>query len=184
MVKSKVALFAPCLVFEKLQNEAPLDPAKFQADALAQRLSVAGQEYLRTKNYETMPVADYKEEEAAALIAKLKPSACRIARGSLTTEARSNMAEFASHAGPVLLFAEFLRIRTGDKAYWSPITGGLGPSQSETLMTAALIDPNSGTVVWKNEILVRKVVKPDSKDNELDKALALLFASSSAVPVH
>lgn len=184
VAKTKVVFFAPCLIFEKLQNESPLDPAKFQVEALVQRLSAAGEEYLRSKDYQVVPADEYKEAETTALIAKLKLSACRIARGSVTTEARANMAEFAGHTGPVLLFAELLRIRTGDKAYWSPLTGSLGASQSETLMTAALVDPSSGTVVWKNEILIRKVVKPDSKDNELDKTLGLLFANSSSVTAH
>jgi hypothetical protein len=49
----------------------------------------------------------------------------------------------------------------------------MSPGQSETLLAVALIDPAKGTVIWKNELLVRKVLKPDSE--ELQKALLELY---------
>ncbi len=62
----------------------------------------------------------------------------------------------------------------GAKGYYGPSLGGaMWPGQSETLLAVALIDPANGTVVWKNELLVRKVLKPGSE--ELEKALLELY---------
>lgn len=170
-----VVLLVPELVFEKLRDESRLDPAKFGNADLARELSTAGQQYLRAKGFKITPPASIAPG-AATCIAKLQPMAGRLARGSLTTELRAMLADLARQQGSVLIFAQFLRVRVGAKAtYIEPISGQIRSGESQTVLATALIDPMAGTVVWKNEILVRKILRPDSKDFE--RSLSALYAS-------
>ncbi len=167
-------ILAPSLIFEKLQDESPLDPAKFGAAALEKRLSAAANECLLSKGFNILAATNFPPE-VATLIGKLQPMAGRAARGSLTAGSRAALADLASGLGPALILAQYLRVRVGGKWSWDPLYGDIRSSQMETLLAAALIDPANGTVVWKNEILARKVLSPDSKD--LKDALSALYAT-------
>jgi hypothetical protein len=174
--KRSVIVLQPSLVFERLQDESPLDPAKFGGPELARQLIEAGEQNLRNKGFGILAAADYTPQTAIS-VGKLTPMTGRIARGSLTEASRATMADLAG-AGqrPMLLFAQFLRIRVGSKSgYWNPVSGAIGSSQLETVLAAALVDPANGTIAWKNEVLVRKILAPGSKD--LTEALSTLYAS-------
>ncbi len=174
--EKSVLLLPPCLVFEKLQDESPLDPAKFGSTDLGQQLTVAGKRYLRSKGFE-INVAATTLPDVATLVEKLQPMSGRLARGSLTLELRTMLAEIAKRVGPSLILAQYLRVRVGAKGYYGPsLSGAMWPGQSETLLAVALIDPAKGMVVWKSEFLVRKVLKSDSE--ELAKALSTLYGAS------
>ena len=174
--EKSVLLLTPRLVFEKLQDESPLDPDKFGSTALGEQLTVAGEHYLHSKGF-GINVAATTLPEAATSIEKLQPMTGRLARGSLTPELRTTLAEVANRVGPSLILAQYLRVRVGVKGYYGPsLAGAMSPGQSETLLAVALIDPAKGMVVWKNELLARKVLKPGSE--ELEKALSVLYGSS------
>lgn len=174
--KRSVVVLPPSLAFEKLQDETPLDPAKFGGPELAKQLMEAGEQNLRSKGFGILASADYHPQTASS-VEKLIPMTGRIARGSLTESTHAAMAELAgSGQGPVLLFAQFLRIRVGSKSgYWNPVSGAIGSGQVETVLAAALVDPTNGTIVWKNEILVRKILAPGSRD--LTEAMSALYAA-------
>jgi hypothetical protein len=176
--KPRVVVLPPSLVFEKLQDESPLDAAKFGGPELAKQLMEAGEQNLRNKGLGILASTDYLPQTADS-VGKLIPMTGRIARGSLTEASRAAMADLAgSGQGPTLLFAQFLRIRVGSKnGYWNPINGAIGSGQLETVLAAALVDPANGTIVWKNEVLVRKILAPGSRD--LTEALSALYAAPS-----
>ena len=175
----RVLLVAPCLVFEKLRDESPLDPAKFSGAALGQELSAAGEEYLRSKGFGVLLAASVPPA-AATLIETLQPMACRLARGFLTADSRTTLTDLARQEGPALIFAQYLRVRLGGSGYWGPsLSGQIAPGQVETLLAAAFIDPVGGTIVWKNEVLVRKILRPGSKD--LEKARSALYKKSGKI---
>lgn len=173
VANKSVLLLSPILAFEKLQDESPLDPARFDSAVLGQRLSSAGEEYLRSKGFIVVDSLN-APTEATTSIAKLQPIAGKLARGSLTAESRKILAEAANGLGSSLILAQYLRVRVGAKGYYGPSMGGqISPGQSETLLASALIDPARGEVAWKNEVLVRKILKPESKD--MDVALSALY---------
>jgi hypothetical protein len=165
-------VLAPNLVFEKLQDESPLDPARFGGATLEKQLSEAGGQYLRSKGFSILAAANYSTE-TARLIGKLQPMAGRIARGSMTADAGAVLADAANGLGKAFILAQYMRVRVGSKGSWNPISGAITSGQVETMLAAALIDPAEGAIVWKNEILVRKVLLPDSKN--LAEALSALY---------
>ncbi len=174
--KRSVVVLPPSLAFEKLLDETPLDPAKFGGPELAKQLMDAGEQNLRSKGLEILDPADYSPRMASS-VEKLIPMTGQIARGSLTETSQGAMSELAgSGQGPMLVFTQFLRIRVGSKSgYWNPVSGAIGSGQVETVLAATLIDPANGTIVWKNEVFVRKILAPGSKD--LAEALSALYAA-------
>jgi hypothetical protein len=170
----RVLLLAPYLAFEKLQDESALDPGKFGDAALGNELSAAVSLNLRSNGFEILAATNLPAE-ADTLVGKLQPVAGRVARGSISGDSQVVLTDLTNKLGSAWILAQYLRVRVGGKGWWNPINGAIASGQSETLLAAALIRPEGGTVYWKNEILVRKVLTPGSKD--LKNALSALLIS-------
>src|SRR5580658_2772503 len=102
-----VLILPPSLVFEKLQDETPLDAAKFGSTGLAKDLSDFGDKRLRLKGLSVVRIEELPPG-LAAVCGKLGPPTGQLARGSLTTDARSTLGLFANSKGPDLLLAQYL----------------------------------------------------------------------------
>ncbi len=111
-----VLLLTPCLVFEKLKDESPLDPVKFGGTALGEQITIAGESNLRSKGF-GINVAVTIPPLAAISIEKLQSMTGRLARGSLNPELRTTLGEVANRFSGALILAQYLRVRVGAKGY-------------------------------------------------------------------
>ncbi len=170
----KVLILGPELAFEKIQDQSPLDPEQFGGANAERQLAVAADRVLRSKGF-SIVVPEKLPIDAAELESKLRPLTGRLGRASLAADSQASLAEIAQHLDGALIFAQYFRARIGAKGWYSPISGELRSGQNQTLVAAALIDPASGTVVWKNEVLVRKILSANPVD--LEKAMTTLYAT-------
>jgi len=177
----RVLLLVPCMDFELLKSEAPLDPKKFDGTALAEEMASAAEHFLRSQGL-VIVAEDGLPRESVESIQMVQREAGRLARGFRIEELRPALAKLADRLGARLLLAQYLRVRVGSKGYWEPLSGAIGPGQSETLLVASLIDPAAGQVVWSNKLLVRKVLRPRSPD--MERSMASLFGPPVELLTH
>lgn len=143
-------------------------------------MSAAADQYLHSKGFDVLAATNLPPG-VDALIAKLQPMAGRVARGSMTEGSQAALADLGGRLGSASMLAQYLRVRVGGKGSLNPIDGAITSGQRETLLAAALIRPAAGTVVWKHEVLIRKVLSPGSK--ELKEALGALYSTLGEKPL-
>ena len=71
------------------------------------------------------------------------------------------------------ILAVYLKVKVGAGGYWNPYTGQIASGTSYARLKAVLIETEKGKALWKNEVQLREIPKPD--DPDFRQAINLLF---------
>lgn len=179
----RVLLLSPCIKFESLQDETPLDSARFDSKSLTQQMTKTAEQRLQAEGFKVISL-DTSFQEASISSGKISRESCIVARDYKGKESIPALAELSQQVHSDLILALYLRVRVGGKGVWETavVSGGFTPGQSETFLAAALVDPAKDEANWKNQVLERKILKPES--DSMKRALDALFASMTRSLTH
>lgn len=97
----------------------------------------------------------------------------QLLRRFIPAEATALLRSFAAeHPGEVLL-VQSMKIKTGPRGSWDPMSGAITSAMNSTLMRAAIVDPRTAQELWSNEVYLRALPDPNNKDYQ--SAAAFLY---------
>ncbi len=146
-------------------GEAPFEPI----------LAEAAQRHLKAQGFTLQDPNSLPDPALAGAVAQLQPFLSRLARGAFSDEVQQALAGLAALPGDRLVFAQVMKVKEGPGGSWNSMTGQITTQMSSTVLQAALINPRTGRVLWKNEELERKVFR--SSDPHFARLLENLYAS-------
>jgi hypothetical protein len=165
----KVVLLPPEVVFEQLTNKpAPTQDATFESI-----LTDTATANLKTHGYTAAPPDGLQQVDSSELLKQLQPLNSRLARGVINDDAQQILKYLAASPDDFLILVQHFAIKNGPGSSWNPYSGAITSSMSSTLLQVALISPKTGKVVWKNEVLERKLFRAD--DPKLTNIINLLY---------
>jgi len=102
-------------------------------------------------------------------------SANRLTRAHPDPAALQLVRELGTPGQPVVVLAQFLRVKRGPSGTWDPNSGAITSNGSSSQFRATLLDCQTGRVLWQNSVELRKVPVVDSGD--FKKAMSLLYST-------
>jgi hypothetical protein len=153
---TRILILQPLLRFEEIQTEIVRSESEYDALFKAQLLLGAKKE-LETKAYEVAEAVDPAFEQLHAL-------SYRLARGIVPEEAKGILNSIASPDENSVVLAQYLRVKVGPGGFWNSYTGEIHSTMSTMLLDVALISCRDGQILWTNEVLLRNLVAPESKE--------------------
>jgi hypothetical protein len=169
----QVIILDPLARFENIKDES-VPPAYAGAnDSFESRLLDTARNEVESRKLNVVKPETLSELAAADLCKQLQSMSSRLARGNVNDEAREILNRLAAINDHHVVLAQFMKVKLGPGRSWNPNTGAITSAMNSTLIQAAVVSCKTGQVLWKNELLIRKVMKPDSP--EFVKALGLLY---------
>jgi hypothetical protein len=168
---AKVIILQPQVVFEQLTNKSVLT----QNVTFESALTNAATASLSARKYTVVTLESLQQVDAIDLLKQLQPLTSRLARGAINDEAQQTLRYLAAFPDDYLILVQFMRVKEGPGGSWNPYSGAITSSMSSTLLQASLISTHTGQVVWKNEVLERKVFR--ANDPNFAKYLDLLYGT-------
>jgi hypothetical protein len=169
----QVIILDPLSRFENIKDES-VPPAYAGAnDSFESRLLDTARNEVESRKLNVVKPETLSELAAADLCKQLQSMSSRLARGNVNDEAREILNRLAAINDRHVVLAQFMKVKMGPGRSWNSFTGEITSAMNSTLMQAAVVSCKTGQVLWKNELLIRKVMKPDSP--KFVKALGLLY---------
>jgi hypothetical protein len=169
----EVIILEPVVRFENIKDESvPPDYAGANGVFVNRLVDTAKNEVESRKLGVAKPEA-FTEPSTAEQCKQLEPLSSRLARGIVNDEAKEILSRLAAINDRDVLLVQSMRVKLGPGRSWDQFTGAITSAMNSTVLHAALVSCKTGQVLWKNEVLVRKVMKPDSP--AFIKTLGLLY---------
>jgi len=169
----QVIILDPLVRFENIKDESVSQAYGGPNYSFESRLLTTGKDAVESQKLSVVKPETLSEPVAADLCKQLQTMSSRLARGNINDEAREILNRLTAINDRHVVLAQFMKVKLGPGASWNPYTGAITSPMNSTLVQAALVSCKTGQVLWKNEVLVRKVMTVDSPD--LVKALGLLY---------
>lgn len=174
----RLLVLSPKVVFEDVRSEALLPPEMHHGPEICEALAAAALEALRACGAASVTLAkDGKlSPDQLVLAEKSSASANRLFLSSPDASVLANLKALATSGEPTSVLVQFTRVKVGPDGYWNPNAGRTALSSASTShFQAAILDCQSGRIVWQSSVYLRDVPRPGSSD--LTNALRLLYAS-------
>jgi hypothetical protein len=157
---AKVIILPPQVVFEQSSANSHIqdDP---NAAPFGSVLTSTATSKLSLRKYTLVAPESLQNSDVGERLKQLQPLTSRLARGAINDEVKQALSQFAALPEDYLILVQFLRVDAGPGKSWNPLSGAITSSMSNTLLQAALISTRTGLVVWKNEVLERKLFRAD-----------------------
>ncbi len=168
-----ILILKPNLRIEQIQDEKILDPADYQGELIESTIGGEAKTVLNENGYavgdqsalDTAPLADLSEQ--------LKMKSFILVQGTIDEDSRKVLNEISSVNSDYAVLLNTMHVKVGPGTHWDPFSGSIASSMSSTRLQAVLISPGTGQILWRNDILLRKLPKID--DNQFIEAIELLY---------
>lgn len=174
----RVIVIDPLVQFEDVRSDRIVPSSASQDEIFRSRLLAAATGEVEARKLGMVKPESFSDLHVADDCARLRSMSSRLARGSVTEEAREILKRLADVNDGYAVLVQFMRVKVGPGGSWNPYSGAITSSISSTLLQAALVASKTGQVIWKNEVFVRKTFRPDSP--KFTKNLGLLYQTFAA----
>ena len=159
-----IKICMPSIRYESIENEKELDAAAFKAENMSTEVAQKVQVILVAKGFNAHIDTQFIEVKYADFL-----------RNPLPQTVQNTLLRLANDSSTVAssLFILDMKVKVGQSGSWDSNTGAITSKNHTTRLRAILIDVRSQTVLWKNEVLLRAVPKP--QNNDLNKTILALF---------
>jgi hypothetical protein len=106
---------------------------------------------------------------------QLAASSHRLLRANPAPELRQDLQSLGTTAESSAALFHYVRVKRGPSGSWDPNTGAITSAASSTYFQAALVDCQTGKILWENSVLLREVPAPGERN--FAQAITLLFAN-------
>ena len=159
----QIILLNPLILIEDVRDGSELSPLKGGAADLAPLLRSAARSAAESRGYSVVDDDSLQDADALSACGQLGIASRKLARGVLDDDLRHTLGLVAQANDGYAVLAQAMRIRIGPGRSWNPWTGNITSSMSNTVFQASLISASTAEVLWKNELLVRKLPQPTDK---------------------
>ena len=171
-----ILILSPQLKFERLRDEATVDPAEFGAAAIDSTLRAEAERAVVGARFGLVRADSTSAEDVDGLCAELSSLSSRLSAGKPNEAARRLLRRMTSVKPNLIVLAQYLNVKVGAGGYWDPFSGAIGSSTSKSVLRASLIHCSSGDVLWNNEVLMRTIPKPNH-NSEFAESLRALYVN-------
>jgi hypothetical protein len=171
--ETRILVISPLLRFESVQTEAVLPPSEYYGQAFEQQLIAWAKKEATARAFEVAEPASPDVVPAASACEQLTAQSNKLARGIVADEAKPSLDSIASVNANYAVLVQYLRVKIGPGGSWNSYTGEITSTMSNMLIDAALVSSRDGRVLWKNEVLLRNLAMPNSK--EFMQSLSLIY---------
>jgi len=135
----------------------------------------AAKAHLNEQGYTLLSLDDVQDPSVSDLLRQLEPLTNRLAHGAINDQAREVLNHLSTLPENYLVFVQFMEVKEGPGGSWNPNTGAITSAMFSTLVRAALISTRTGTVIWKDENLERKLFH--TNDPKFGKFLDQIYST-------
>ena len=170
-------VLTPKVVFEDTLTEVPLDSFGYGGPALVKALTDKAISTLKAKSIQDVAyVSDGNlSAEQRDLAEQASASANHLIRVNPDPQAIHYIQGLASTNESVAVLAQYVRVKVGPHGTWNPNSGAITSGASSSYFRAALLDCQTGRLLWENSVLLRELPVPNS--GNFNKVLPLLYST-------
>ena len=172
-LKDDILVLPPVLTYENLQNEQRLSAAEFGGPAIEKILFNSAKSVVISRNLSVVELAAIKETNERETFSKIRPIIPNLSQGVIDGNASSILTDFYSRTNNQVILVNYLRVKVGTSGGWNPNSGAITSSDSKSVFYAALIQGDTGQILWRNQVLLREI--PKLKNPLFSDSLKLLF---------
>ncbi len=166
-----VIVLPPQIVTERLsENSSTRDQGD---ESFETALKDAATTEISEHKYSLVTPEGLQNPDAVVWLKQLEPLTSRLARGAVNDDAQLILDHLRTLPREYLILVQFMRIKNAPGASYNAWSGAITSGMSSTLLQAALISTRTGQVVWKNEVLVRKLFP--ANDPRFAKSIETLY---------
>lgn len=172
---TRVLVLTPKVSYEDALTEAPIDAG---ADGLALANAMIEQAIFTLKtdglgNISSTDQAEFSAEQKSQAH-QASSSAEHLIGGHPDAATLQLIKELGAPGESVAVLVQFLRIKRGPSGWWNPSSGAIASNASSSQFHAALLDCQTGSILWQNSIELHREAKPGS---EFAQALSMLYST-------
>jgi hypothetical protein len=168
-VVAKVIIPLPQVVVQRAAKSHIQD----DQNAFESVLSSAANSAMSLRGFPLAATDSLGNSDISDWLKQLRPLNSRLARGVINDEAQQTLGHLGSLPEEYLILVQYFRIEEGSGGSYNPLTGGITSATVSTLLQAALISTRTTKVVWKNELLERKLFR--ASDPKFANAVNALY---------
>lgn len=172
---SEILVLQPLLKFEQLHDETVIDPSKFDGPTLISSLDTSSKNAVAKSKFRVAVNENLNSSECGELCSRLGLLSSRLSIGQINDEAKTMLQQLSSIDPDLAILSLYLHVKVGPGGYWNPNSGAIRSSMSSSHFQICLIHCGTGQVLWKNEVLLRKIPKVD--DSKYAESLRLLYTN-------
>ena len=163
------------LKYESISNDAPLPQATYKGEEAGDFLVSHSAEILSKGGFGVLNAKALSNEDSKFKTAYniMLDERINLFRSSLSTDLANYLKAFGESSNNANILVLLLRVKVGSSGTWDPFSGAITSGSSYTRLKAVLVETKSGRSLWKNEVQLREIPKPDNPNYK--KAVNLLF---------
>jgi hypothetical protein len=176
---ARVVILKPVIGYEQLPGGTSASASR-DLEAYSTRLGAGASAVVAARGMTAVEgvAPDSASDAASAEVReRLRSEAAKLARGVVGDEAKSVLARFGSDCPDCLVLVVYMKAKVGPQGSWNPNTGAITSKMDSLLLQASAIAAASGETVWKNEVYLRELPRPNQ--DKLLKSIGNLFVNFS-----
>ena len=170
-----IIIMPAILKYESISNDAPLPQATYKCEEAGDFLVSHSAEILSKGGFGVLNAKALSNEDSKFKTAYniMLDERINLFRSSLSTDLANYLKAFGESSNNANILVLLLRVKVGSSGTWDPFSGAITSGSSYTRLKAVLVETKSGRSLWKNEVQLREIPKPDNPNYK--KAVNLLF---------
>jgi len=175
IANKKIIIMPVILRYESITNDAPLPQAAYKGKEAGAFLVSHSAEILSKEGFSVLNAKALSDEDSTfkTTYNRILDERINLFRSSLSTYLANDLKTFDESSDNANILVLLLRVKVGSSGTWDPYGGAITSGNSYTRLKAVLVETKSGRSLWKNEVQLREIPKPDSPNYK--KAVSLLF---------
>jgi hypothetical protein len=158
----RILVIWPLSRFERIDTDAVIEDSEHMMRVYEEQMSAWVKKEATNRAFDVTELSSLDPARVGTAGEKLAALSHKLARGIVPEEARESLNSLAAVDPNLAVLVQYLKVKVGPGWDWNSYTGDLHSTMSNMLIDAALLSCRDGRVLWKNEVLFRDLVMPES----------------------
>jgi len=170
--QTSVFIMQPLLKFERIESETDIPADNYGGKAIESGIVRAAKTTLASRKFS---IVDYRKQtgKTAEICCQVCSLSSRLSQGVVDDNSKGLLGSLGGQVEGRTALLNSLKVKVGSGGSWDPNSGAITSSNTYSVLRAALLNCEEGSVLWKNQVLLRQLPKPG--DPKFNEALMLLY---------